>query len=434
MLNYLTLPTPLTTVAVPPAFVQLGVLGEQVCFMARQSGWVDPRNYCVQTDEVAVAPPLTYGASSGCVGSLPAVDTNTEAFVDATVGGKLGCVRWGRKAYNVSGKTSYRALFSRRGNNTWDKQACGTSRCSAIPTAMHPTPGGSTWAVMYEDYPSLGKIGPLKAVRYTTNGGAGGIAQHVRYNNTETYRTSAARKDDGILLVTRRKVGSYYQGWVGGFGSNGSALYSVYATHGSRSLSANAVAPIDDGGAIVVGVAEPSSGLDSSWAWRVNGTGKTLWSKVASSPDGINLTSVVPLATHIATAGLYTVDPLTKKTFLGGLRFDIGSFAFQRTFGSPENQNTSLAALSDGGLAIGTIVKPNSSMILAVVRTDPWGHPSCTAAGKCSDKGLVDCDDGNNCVYNGCSAATGKCSADKLVSTAPCGTSGVCTTAGTCSE
>lgn len=85
-------------------------------------------------------------------------------------------------------------------------------------------------------------------------------------------------------------------------------------------------------------------------------------------------------------------------------------------------------------MAIGTVVKPNSTYLLAVVRTDPWGHPSCTAAGKCSDKGLVDCDDGNSCLYNGCNAATGKCSADKLVSTAPCGTSGVCTTAGTCND
>ncbi|MEY3011937.1 MAG: hypothetical protein RIT45_672 [Pseudomonadota bacterium] len=164
-----TVPTPLATAWVPAAFVQLGSLGEQVCFMARQSGWVDPRNYCIRTDEVAPAPPLTTGARSGCVSGLPQIDANTEGFVDATVGGKLGCVRWGRKAYNVSGKTSYRALFARRGNTSWDKQACGTSACSALPLAMHPTPGGSSWAVMYEDYPSLGKIGPLKAVRYTNH-------------------------------------------------------------------------------------------------------------------------------------------------------------------------------------------------------------------------------------------------------------------------
>ncbi|MCB9740089.1 MAG: hypothetical protein H6747_12560 [Deltaproteobacteria bacterium] len=429
-----TLPTYLVTTSVPPAFVQSGGSGDSICFMARQSSWVDPRNYCVATDEVGPAPPLTMGASSGCAGSLPALDPNTEDFADATVGGKVGCVRWGRKGYVYNGKTSYRAIFSRRGNTTWDKQACGTTSCSAIPTAMHPTPGGSTWTVMYEDYPSQGKIGPLKAVRYTTGGGAGGIAQHTRYNNTETYRASAARKDDGVLLVTRRKVGSFYQGWIGAFASNGSTLYSIYASHSSRSLSANAVAPLEDGGAITVGAAEPSSGLDSSWVWRVNGTGKTLWSKVASSPDGINLTSVIPLGTHIATAGLLTIDPLTRKTFVGGLRYDNGSFAFQRSFGTPINQNTSIAGLSDGGLAIGTIVKPNSSSVLAVVRTDAWGHPSCSAAGKCSSKSLADCDDGNTCLYNGCNAANGQCSAEKLVSTAPCGTSGVCTTAGTCSE
>lgn len=429
-----TLPTYLATTSVPTAFVQSGGAGEKVCFMARQSQWVDPRNDCIATDEVGPATPLMMGASSGCVSSLPAVDANSEGFEDATVGGKPGCARWGRKAFTASGKTTYRAYFSRRGAYSWNQQACGTASCSATPLAMHPTVLGTTWAVMYEDYPVLGKIGPLKAVHYSTSAGNWGIATHSRLNSTESYRASAVRKDAGLLLATHRKSGSDYQAWIGAFKSNGTALYSRYFSSSKASLSPDGLAPLDDGGAVIVGTAYPVTNLDSSWVARVNGSGNQLWSKFAATSDSIRLTSVLPQASHIAVAGIKRVDSKTMQTVIGGIRYDNGSFVFLRSFGSLSEVWTQLASLSDGGLAIGTIAKPNGSSILTLVRTDAWGHPSCSAAGKCRNKSLVDCDDGQSCVYNGCNANTGLCSAQKVASTAPSGTSGVCTSAGTCSE
>ena len=102
-----------------------------------------------------------------------------------------------------------------------------------------------------------------------------------------------------------------------------------------------------------------------------------------------------------------------------------------------------VVALPDGGAAV--LVRPfdyafwdpkPGADFSAVLRVDPWGHSSCSAAGGCAELTPKTCDDGNACTFDICSPTAG-CVHNVAPNGAPCDDGNDCTvetcSAGKCS-
>ena len=104
-----------------------------------------------------------------------------------------------------------------------------------------------------------------------------------------------------------------------------------------------------------------------------------------------------------------------------------GNPTYQRTSGGAFGEDSfhALAKFSGGLLAGGTQASFEGLSSAAFVRTDNWGHSSCTTAKGCLDLGVSDCDDGNECTLDGCDS--GKCNHTNATIALPCdSTPGYC--------
>ncbi|MSP93562.1 MAG: hypothetical protein EXR79_17515 [Myxococcales bacterium] len=66
---------------------------------------------------------------------------------------------------------------------------------------------------------------------------------------------------------------------------------------------------------------------------------------------------------------------------------------------------------------------------LWLVRTDAWGDMACASSGDCAAKQPVDCNDGNPCTADLCTA--GQCKSEAIADGSVCGAGKTCT-AGVC--
>ena len=119
-----------------------------------------------------------------------------------------------------------------------------------------------------------------------------------------------------------------------------------------------------------------------------------------------------------------------KGTATQGWLLDIdawGNTRYQRTAGGAfgEDGFHALAKFSGGLLAAGAQADFGGLPSAAFVRTDGWGHASCSAAKGCLDLGASDCDDGNECTLDGCDK--GACNHAAATIALPCdSTPGYC--------
>jgi hypothetical protein len=67
-----------------------------------------------------------------------------------------------------------------------------------------------------------------------------------------------------------------------------------------------------------------------------------------------------------------------------------------------------------------------SSGGVLVVRTDAWGNSNCTLSGKCADMKESDCEDGNDCTIDMCSALNNGCYHSLFPAGTACGSAGKC--------
>ncbi|MGM0578821.1 MAG: hypothetical protein ACQEXJ_24070 [Myxococcota bacterium] len=64
-----------------------------------------------------------------------------------------------------------------------------------------------------------------------------------------------------------------------------------------------------------------------------------------------------------------------------------------------------------------------------LVRTDPWGHASCSEAGPCAAETIDSCADGNPCTADVCTVADGGCTSEPIEDAGACGAEDVCVAA-----
>lgn len=70
---------------------------------------------------------------------------------------------------------------------------------------------------------------------------------------------------------------------------------------------------------------------------------------------------------------------------------------------------------------------------MRVTRRDPWGYPSCEAAGVCGTKSIADCDDADPCTADNCDPLAG-CTHKPIPVAAECATGSKCNAAGKCEK
>ncbi len=412
-----------------------------VCWISYQSAGntLPPTRYCLPWDQGPVTLDINTAPSAACDG-MAALDQNLlegiEAVPPAAAGGVPGCVRWG-DAF-ASGSSGHRAMFS-LATPSWkfNYSNCATSGCDEHALAMHLTPSGAVWGVQYDTPKASGVLRARRIIKGILGTATANATTTFARTTVGNYRASAARLDDGLLIASALSVSSVQQAKLLSLNANGSTAYLVTSASTGRNMVAYAVVPLKDGGAIVVGESTPSGGLISSWRWRVNKFGQTLWSKLPSSPDGRALVAALPLASEIVAVGAET-NLTTTSGLLTAVRYDSGNTLWEQTLGKGlggiDNDWARLVDLPDGGFAVYWRLSDGQYDRAAITRTDAWGHATCTAAALCSASSLVDCDDGNTCTVDGCDDKTGKCTHLNGASTAPCGTSGACNASAVCVE
>ena len=161
-------------------------------------------------------------------------------------------------------------------------------------------------------------------------------------------------------------------------------------------------------------------GGDDGWYVRLVGIGEMADNRTLGSIGADEF-----LAAIEGSAGGVTLAGRTqgKGTATQGWLVDLdawGNVAYQRTSGGAfgEDGFHALAAYGGGLLAAGTQVDFAGLSSAAFVRTDSWGHTSCSAAKGCLDLGPSDCDDGNSCTLDGCDG--GACNHTPTTFALPC--------------
>jgi len=187
---------------------------------------------------------------------------------------------------------------------------------------------------------------------------------------------------------------------------------------------------------------------DPGWLWRLDGAGNSGWrvaitgargyarQGLAMRPDGsIAVTGATTGAKGRARCALTVVEPG------GDIRWQ-RSYA-SSTAGFPgyggydgDDLCAALHARKDGSLTVvGTSViyhlHPTLYRAHWQLRVDPWGHESCTAAGKCAALKAAACDDSDACSTDTCDPAKGCKNAENSAS---CDDGNKCTGAGKCKE
>ena len=180
-----------------------------------------------------------------------------------------------------------------------------------------------------------------------------------------------------------------------------------------------------EGGYVLGGLRDGGAGDRRYWIVRTDAAGALRWQRspklaVAMDPvgfamgpaDALTLASTVPhgIVQAIQVVHLDAVgQPLWQRTLQTGSGSWLGGHGLVRTASGD-------FAVAGGADAFGA---PNP----AVFRVGPWGHESCSLAGKCAGKKADGCDDGDACSHDICDPKTG-CNHDK----ADCADGNPCTT------
>ncbi len=161
-------------------------------------------------------------------------------------------------------------------------------------------------------------------------------------------------------------------------------------------------------GTVLSGQATYAPGFKIPWAMLVNESGKVLLEQV--SPTGSKWSSVIATQTGLVMANQLSVSGVG---VLGLMGTDGAGNPIWNT-----QHNADLAAMSlptaraldrwaDGSLALLGAVQTTAGPQIRVIRTDPWGHDSCDAAGTCASKPVIGCADTNLCTFDACDGKGG---------------------------
>lgn len=202
-----------------------------------------------------------------------------------------------------------------------------------------------------------------------------------------------------------------WDGLVSRLAPNGSALWhKKLGGTGSDYLVEADAAP--DGGVYAAGrSASGGAGNDDGWVVRLDVAGNLLWQRSygGGQNDGFNALSVLPGGTVVVAGYTYSKGKGGADLWLVGLD-PAGNVQWERLQGAASDDViTALAPLVGSGLAVAAYGTPPkaSAHDFRLLVVDNFGHFSCTEAGSCFGKALLDCDDGEGCTADDCNAASG---------------------------
>ncbi len=286
-----------------------------------------------------------------------------------------------------------------------------------VAVGHHPAPSGSgktqsslTWfdttgKITAQDAIYLGGSTRAEAVSPWEQGGV--VVAGVGYSNSA----------DGDVFVTT---------WVSPGNPGGThGIVQVFPTAGQEQVTG--VVSLGKGRVAVAG-RRTLGGQTSLLLMLLDGTGKTVsqldktWNKApATAAHGLWRSSFGGLVVAAEAAPAGGLQGSQSAGWL--LEFDPGGdIVWERDLGDPTAADyiAAVAALPDDKLA----VVGASGGVLRALRTSPWGHASCSAAGKCAALTLQSCSDGKPCTAALCDATAG-CQAPAYANGTPC-PAGVC--------
>jgi len=194
------------------------------------------------------------------------------------------------------------------------------------------------------------------------------------------------------------------------------------------------LARFPDGGFALAGATKSfgAGGIDG-WLLRVDAAGGVRWSKTVGGNGDDNLRGVrLGVGDNVFAVGTYKDGDLGKEDgYVVSTDLHGTTRWTQYVGGASEDWGWDLSLAHDGAPAVVTTSKSqpgNSNEEIHVARLDAWGHITCDVSSGCADKSASDCDDGKDCLLDGCDK--GVCShAD---ATGDCADGDACSLPGTC--
>jgi hypothetical protein len=213
--------------------------------------------------------------------------------------------------------------------------------------------------------------------------------------------------DGGYLMAgTAQPKAGDYDGWVVRTDASGTKLWDkTYGT--GKNDWFNGMTQLSDGGLALIGQA--STGSDNAmWLVRADKTGAALWTKSFDAVGTVEGEGVVALADGYQIVGTINSNG---KGDVWTVRTDASGNAVwdQKLGGTGDDDSAAIVKSADGGVALGadTASKGAGSKDAWLLRIDAWGSSSCAASGTCVSLATSDCNDGNVCTADSCSAQKG---------------------------
>ncbi len=204
------------------------------------------------------------------------------------------------------------------------------------------------------------------------------------------------------------RAGGKFRGWIGRYHKTGALAWQQrVGAGGSANDYILDIASTPSSGAVAGGLRSPHGTGSAAWLIALDKAGKTLWQTLHDKPHPAQIYGLdVAADGAIVAAGLATVTA-QHRLWLTRVLPD-GKVAFARTFKYPGIGSDTIALPGGDIVFVGRDqTKGTAAQYTRLVRTDAWGHSTCTGAGLCGAKKLADCDDAKACTVDACVADKG---------------------------
>ena len=338
--------------------------------------------------------------------------------------------------------------------------AAGTKSCHHVRPLLIPIGDGSVALVATETQsPEETSLGGLFMRRLAYNGGAlGTVNVPPPPGALEAVAGALPAAKVDLVAVGQRVAGALTSGLIWRFGAEGKLLWRKAWRAEEAAFDAAIEHP--DGGLMVAGRRSVGKGPAGTWLLRVSDAGDTIWSRDLAIVSDMRGRGLVRGPGGEIAALLPETKGFLRSVHLVGLT-GLGAIAWSRQFTAAPNLDPEANTLV--GDANGYMFFARKDPYHTIqVRTDPWGHVGCLAAGGCftsqakvctdNDKcttdtcdgakgcqtGPLSCDDGNACTADSCAQKEGCGHTPTLVGKPcddgdKCTISDVCQAGGTCS-
>lgn len=200
-------------------------------------------------------------------------------------------------------------------------------------------------------------------------------------------------------------TGSSSRGAVFAVTNSGGVSWS-YSDKGSAVSHLNAIVSTKDGGCIAAG-AWSQPGAIGQWTTRLSLAGKVMWSQRPPIADGVSWQSIAASGEVFIVAGS-RLDKGLSSPVVAQIGGDGASHWLRANTSINGTINRhGIRVQPDGGLLLLGTSKQGTLQRALAQRANRWGYSDCSLAGGCFAPKPADCDDGDKCTIDSCSAKAG---------------------------